>query len=532
MSWYRKYRPTTVSGLHLNHVREEIESMMRVGSFPHALLFSGPKGTGKTSAARVIAALLNDSANSESVQASFFDLKKKKIPFVEPSLSDDLVQRIYRGSSLVVSELDAASYRGIDDIRALRERLYLLPQEGNISVYVLDEVHMFTTEAWNALLKVLEEPPSHVVFILATTEFHKVPETITSRCRVLQFSRASREELAASLQVILMAEKIECPSDVLELIIDRAGGSFRDGVKMLEMVCLGKTQLTLLEAQAVLGGMSSSSCEELVRLVVAKDELQVAKFFSEMRSRDVDEVFFFESFVQYLHDQLMSSLGVGESRTVFTKEVTHFLLTALHNLDLSGSQIAFLSLELKLLELIFKAKSKNDKKTTPSGGGGTVAQADAIKPKAVEIKTKTSEVKSQSSELKAQPVEITSQTAPDLVAQWSSFVTQVSQRNGSLSALLRSSKLLDSQNDLISLGVYYSFHKEKLEERKMLDILESVASTMSGGLVRFKFETVEQDGKEIALVTPGVLGQSGVSLDISNSQSSETLASIAAEALM
>src|SRR5579859_2130216 len=189
MSWYRQYRPITLAGLHLVSVRETLQQLLGSGQFPHALLFAGPKGTGKTSAARIVGAILNDPANAEFVQSVFFGGKKKSkavVNFQEPNSSDPIVQQIQRGTSYVVIELDAASHRGIDDIRQLKERVHLPPAEGLIALYILDEAHMLTTEAFNALLKLLEEPPPHAVFILATTELHKIPETIISRCAVVQ----------------------------------------------------------------------------------------------------------------------------------------------------------------------------------------------------------------------------------------------------------------------------------------------------------------------------------------------------------
>jgi DNA polymerase-3 subunit gamma/tau len=255
MSWYRTYRPTTISGLHLTSVREALQEMMKTGHFPHALLFTGPKGTGKTSSARIISALLNDPQNADQVEAMFFkasssstdtaDKKKKKnFALVEPNPDDPIVQRIYRGASYVVQEMDAASHRGIDDVRELRERVYLPPQEGKVNVYILDEVHMLTTEAFNALLKILEEPPSHVVFILATTEIQKVPDTIVSRCTLVQFTKATSEELCSALRGILKQEGITFDEAAIMTIAQAADGSFRDAVKLLENCVQGKTNFS------------------------------------------------------------------------------------------------------------------------------------------------------------------------------------------------------------------------------------------------------------------------------------------------
>ncbi len=528
MSWYRTYRPISVAGLHLDHVREAILAMMQRGVFPHAMLMAGPKGTGKTSAARVIAALLNDPRNAESVIGSFFDKTKLHIPFVEPDDKNELVGRIFRGSSMVVTELDAASYRGIDDIRSLKERLYLLPQEGNVAVYVLDEVHMFTTEAWNALLKVLEEPPAHVVFILATTELHKVPETIVSRCALLQFSKASHEELLASLKVIMASEKIECQSEALDLIIEHAGGSFRDGVKLLEMVCSGRQSVTLADAEMVLGGSQMSSCLKLVQLVVAKDAPGVAQFFTKLREVDTQDIFFYESLLRLLHSELMAGLGVSKQVAQISKEVAHYLLVALQGLDLSSAAIPYLALELKLLEIIFKAQSKGtqSKAGEKNSGGGSGESSPEKTSSSKKMDESIPVADTIPTGAKASPA-AQSADATLITSQWSVFLEKVSLENGSLSALLRSATLLGTAKSTISIGVYYQFHKDKLESRNMMEILERVALTLVQGLVRFQFSVVVAP---IHAGDPDTVGGSKTS-SIAG-QADQTLVTLAAEVLM
>ncbi|MBU0576226.1 AAA family ATPase, partial [Patescibacteria group bacterium] len=209
MSWQRIYRPKTIQGLHLTNVRETLQQLMDKGQIPQVLLFAGPKGTGKTSLARIIGAMLNDPANEKVVDYQFFNgSKPKNNKYVEPDFELNFNDRIYRGKSFIVQEMDAASNRGIDDIRELKERVALPPQDGKMTVYILDEAHMLTSAAFNALLKLLEEPPVHAVFILATTEFHKIPETIKSRCSVIHFRKADHEELKQALRGVLEAEKI------------------------------------------------------------------------------------------------------------------------------------------------------------------------------------------------------------------------------------------------------------------------------------------------------------------------------------
>jgi len=157
MAWHRKHRPQLVSELHLASVRTALEKLMASKNFPQVFLFAGPKGTGKTSTSRILGAMLNDPLNADVVDAFFFKKPLKKARSLQnPDIKSDFSRRVYEGNSFVVQEMDAASNRGIDDIRALKERVMLPPQEGKVTVYILDEAHMLTTEAFNALLKLLE----------------------------------------------------------------------------------------------------------------------------------------------------------------------------------------------------------------------------------------------------------------------------------------------------------------------------------------------------------------------------------------
>src|SRR3989344_3395814 len=187
MSFYRIYRPQVFEEIDNIRVREKMLSLLSkpVSELPHAFLFSGSKGTGKTTAARLIAKLFNCEK-----------LSKTKGPCGECTSCVSIAE----GHNIDVLEIDAASNRGIDDVRALRDAIALTPMSGKIKVYVIDEVHMLTTEAFNALLKTLEEPPAHAVFILATTDPQKVPATIQSRCVPISFAKATTEELEAALK--------------------------------------------------------------------------------------------------------------------------------------------------------------------------------------------------------------------------------------------------------------------------------------------------------------------------------------------
>ncbi len=298
MSWNRTYRPRTIEDLHLIDVREQLTNLLTSPQLPHAYLFAGPKGTGKTSASRILAALFNDPKNQANIAIRLKDgAQGKQKTLSEPSNDNDIVKRILEGNSLVVQELDAASNRGIDDIRALKERVYLLPQEGSVSVFILDEAHMLTTEASNALLKILEEPPAHVVFILATTEPHKILPTIASRCLTISFKKATQTELYKALSSILDKEKISYTQEVLEKVCELADGSFRDGVKLIESIAaqnksLSETSLNVFDPDI------SSELNQLVEAIVNKQPAQASQVFVVIRAKGISEVVVFSKFLK------------------------------------------------------------------------------------------------------------------------------------------------------------------------------------------------------------------------------------------
>ncbi len=273
-------------------------------------------------------------------------------PLVDPEIDRPEILQILQGQSYAVVEIDAASHRGIDDVRALQEQVYMPPTLSKILVYILDEVHMFTPEAFNALLKVLEEPPAHAFFILATTESHKIPATVSSRCTSVNFRRASVDEQVATFQRILQAEKLTAEPEALQEIARLADGSFRDGVKYLQTVS-NAGPITLETVQTHLVSNHAEKVEALVKLIVAKDSLSLTKFFAELRALDFDEKYFTRCFFQYLYDQLLANIR-GQQAALNDKQA-RFLLKSL----LGSSQTApipFLSLELALLDIIAAAK--------------------------------------------------------------------------------------------------------------------------------------------------------------------------------
>src|SRR5918998_2872457 len=248
VSLYRKWRPRTFDAIvGQEAVVRTLKRALETGRAAHAYLFSGPRGTGKTSTAKVLAMGLNCAEG----------------PTPEPDGTCESCRAIINNSSLDVVEMDAASNRGIDEIRDLRDKVNLAPAQGRMKVYIIDEVHMLTTEAFNALLKMLEEPPEHVVFVLATTEKHKVLPTIISRCQSFDFRRPSVETLVEKLAEISAAEDIEVEPGALTVIAREGRGSFRDAEGLLDQLSsFAEGRITAPMVRELLGGVGPESLVE------------------------------------------------------------------------------------------------------------------------------------------------------------------------------------------------------------------------------------------------------------------------------
>ncbi|MBQ6154329.1 DNA polymerase III subunit gamma/tau [bacterium] len=359
-AWTTQYRPRKFADLQLTDVREQMLELQKNASFPQVLLFAGPKGTGKTSTARILAATLNAPANSKLVDEIYLQEdkadKKATGSLADPDWDDPAQRQILQGNSYAVVEIDAASHRGIDDVRALQEQAYLPPSMSKMLVYILDEVHMFTSEAFNALLKILEEPPRHAIFILATTEDYKIPATVKSRCRVVNFRQATTAEIQEVCERIAKAEKLQVEPEAVAEIARLSEGSFRDGVKMLQTVAGGEKKVTLERVHKLLVGGQQEQIEQLLQIVMTKDSQQLVDFFDKLRQQQTNESFWLKNLYHFLYEQLVANIN-GQKVQLNDKQA-RFLLSTLLATGENYSPIAFLPVELQFLEIFEQAKKQ------------------------------------------------------------------------------------------------------------------------------------------------------------------------------
>src|SRR4030042_2870187 len=292
---YRKYRPQTFSEvIGQRHVVQTLQNAVKSGRIGQAYLFAGPRGTGKTSVARIFAKTVN--------------CPDKKLG--EPCQKCDSCKTILDGRALDIIEIDAASNTGVDNIRELRETVKLPPSALKSKVYIIDEVHMLSGGAFNALLKTLEEPPMHVIFILATTEVHKIPETILSRVQRFDFTRLTIEEIIKRLSQIAKLEKVKVDPEALEIIATHSEGGMRNAESVLgQVIALEDKKITTKEVEFLLGTVSEKFTAEFADLIIEKKYPEIFSRISELRETGVDFKNFGKSLLNYLRQMLVIKIN-------------------------------------------------------------------------------------------------------------------------------------------------------------------------------------------------------------------------------
>ncbi len=308
----RRWRPKVFEEVvGQQHVTKVLKNAIKLGRIAHAYLFSGPRGVGKTSVARILAKSLN--------------CEKGLSP--EPCSQCKNCVEIETGRSPDVIEIDGASNRGIDNIRLLQESISYKPIRGAFKVYIIDEVHMLTLEAFNALLKTLEEPPPHVIFIFATTEPHKIPSTVLSRCQRFDFRRINPKEITDQLGLIAKKEGFDISRDILEAISLEADGSLRDAETLLEQVLAFLSEGVEAEDELLnlLGIVDRKTLFDVLKAILEKDLYEGLKKVQSVYDRGLEGVKFLQRLLEVLHNLLILKLSGGKREENLTEEEFNFL---------------------------------------------------------------------------------------------------------------------------------------------------------------------------------------------------------------
>ncbi|KKQ51828.1 DNA polymerase III, subunit gamma and tau [Candidatus Woesebacteria bacterium RIFCSPHIGHO2_01_FULL_39_17] len=497
MTFYLKYRPRTLDELDSQSARESLKKIVASGKMPHAFLFSGPKGIGKTSAARILAKIVNCESRTPSLRGP---------GKLEPCNQCGQCISISKGTNIDVIELDAASHRGIDDVRSLREAVKLATARAKNKVYIIDEAHMLTLEASNALLKTLEEPPEHVMFILATTNPEKLIATIRSRCTHVVFKKAKLNEIVRSLERVAKDEKIKVETEGLELIAKHSDGSFRDAVKLLETLQLELKILELKEVEDYLFNKKAFDVEDFLSYLSRRDVKKALYAIENAVNSGASLRNVTEHIITRLRSALMNKMGLeGEEIKYFDKEETVRLIELLTKVygDIPNSYLEQIPLELAVIKWCGSVKkSQSFNEIGIDSGGKLTNQGLEVEKDKSGIKLGGKKELEKLEEKEERSNTYTSDILDNLVTSvikeesensntngftkesWLKILTQIRPKNTSTEALLRAAKPLSLDGGVLTLGVYYKFHKERLETNPHRDILEDVIEEVFGSRIR------------------------------------------------
>ncbi len=464
MSFYQKYRPKKIKELDLVAVRDSLASTLKSGKISHAYLFVGPRGSGKTSTARILAQIVNCENNQD-----------KKDNLEEPCGKCDSCLSLIGGSSVDVIEIDAASSGLVDDIRDLREKVRLAPVQLPKKVYIIDEVHMVSTAGFNALLKTLEEPPKHAIFILCTTEAQKVPETIMSRCARVNFTKATDKEIIGSLMKAVKGEKLDIDEDALREIADATDGSFREGHKLLEqLAAYGKTIDAGLVLE-VLGIAGRVTIKKLLEAAIKRDTGKIVKIFEEMEKGGIKAQVLASSLLSEVKILLEDSLERGS----LVKDELKLIDELIEATDkIKVSPLPLLPLEIALLTLAID-----------ESGGATSPKVEAPaqpKEKTKEIinvnteSTITGENETDKSNVVVQNYDGPLVSIDRIKTEWMDFLNVMSTSCGSLAGMLRLVSPVDFKGKSLTLSVTSRFQQDMLERDVKKKLIEEQMAKIWG----------------------------------------------------
>ena len=450
---YRKYRSRSLEELvGQEHITTTLSNAIKSGKISHAYLFTGPKGVGKTSVARILAHIVNE------------------LPYSEDRLHLDII------------EIDAASNRRIDEIRDLREKVNISPSSAKYKVYIIDEVHMLTKEAFNALLKTLEEPPEHVIFILATTEAHKLPETIISRTQRFNFKPIQDSVAEKHLKNIAKAEKIKIDDEAIRQIVQHGEGSFRDSISLLDQISGSAKHIKLDDVQSVLGIAPLMAISELDKLTSTGSANDLLEHLKSMRLKGYHAPTIAKQLSAFYRQKIVTDNNVNAEMLE--------LLKNLINVPVSLEPEE--TLELVLLEQQMKLHSA--KTLSPAVNTTTTSIAQVPLKKTLKVNDKNI-VESPNNDINNAQRQ-----------SWTEIMNNIKSQHTTLYGTLRMADAVFNDKNTLTLRFNFAFHKKRLDEKKNLEILKKTAKSVLGRDIDINCLVQGKEKKDINnLATPGEL---------------------------
>ncbi len=495
---YRKYRPKEwdeVVGQ--DHVVTTLKNAITADRVAHAYLFAGSRGTGKTTLARLLAKAVN-CLNPN--------------PAKRPDNECENCKAVNENCFLDLIEIDAASNTSVDDVRDLRDKINFSPSQGKYKIYIIDEVHMLSTAAFNALLKTLEEPPPHAIFVLATTEIHKIPATVLSRCQRHEFRRVPVDEIVANLRKIVKAENIQADEDALIQIARQSAGGMRDAQSLLDQLSSMGEKITLALAQTVLGTATSQTVLNLVSSIMDHDPAYGLESIHKALDAGADPRSLARQIVEYMRGLMLIQMGnanqveatadvrkqmQAHARAFSTSDVLR-IMKAFNTAatDLRGGWQPSLSFELALADVL---DAPGESPQIPAASSlGTSAHA---KPQPVTVSPAESKFQSSPPGAEAKsPVEShvpekSSLNAGEVLKAWKHLSSSLPKAQANLSALLNSVRMIDVQGKTLILGLASDVLVSKIDKPDQIEAVQKLIKDEFGVDVNVRCVVTTAKGK-------------------------------------
>ncbi|MFA5021569.1 MAG: DNA polymerase III subunit gamma/tau [Patescibacteria group bacterium] len=491
LTLYRKYRPQSFKEVvGQNHIKTTIQSELETGNIAHAYLFSGPRGLGKTTTARLLAKAVN--------------CLKRKEGTSEPCNACDSCNELIEGRSLDIIEIDAASNTGVDNVREnIVNNSRFTPTSRKYKVFIIDEVHMLSISAFNALLKTLEEPPAHAIFILATTEIHKVPQTIISRCQHFDFRKVSQQEIVGRLGFIVGQEGRIVDKSILENVAYYSEGCIRDAESLLgQLLSLSDKEITVEQAELVLPRSHFGLVLELIENLNKKDVTACLTLINHLVSEGIDLERFAADLIEVLRKILLIKVSsqLGQFSSGLSKDLEkrvtelsgqislELLIKTIEIMlakkqELKYSDISQLPLELAVLEIIKNQPEIKKDDNNDLGGWGNQSQTGETKEKPKEtsrpiLADKTDKAQETKPKKNLAKVKITIEQIQD---KWQDILVCLKKYNQSLASTLKISQPSTVGEDgVLEICFRHKFHQQRINDLKNKQILEKVLAEVLG----------------------------------------------------